>query len=94
MYDTPDGQYHAQFNTLKDGLKKYKITPKADQSFFLDPAKSQENARTIITKMKDAGVTTMIYTGDPLTLYRALRRTGILYCSPPLTSSSVLTCAR
>jgi hypothetical protein len=66
-YDTPDGQYHAQFNTLKDGLKKYKITPKADQSFFLDPAKSQENARTIITKMKDAGVTTVIYTGDPLT---------------------------
>jgi len=66
-YDTPDGQYHAQFNTLKDGLKKYKITPKADQSFFLDPAKSQENARTIITKMKTAGVTTLIYTGDPLT---------------------------
>jgi hypothetical protein len=66
-YDTPDGQYHAQFNTLKDGLKKYKITPKSDQSFFLDPAKSQENARTIITKMKDAGVTTVIYTGDPLT---------------------------
>jgi Periplasmic binding protein len=66
-YDTPDGQYHAQFNTLKDGLKKYKITPKADQSFFLDPAKSQENARTIITKMKTAGVTTVIYTGDPLT---------------------------
>ena len=66
-YDTADGQYHAQFNTLKDGLKKYKITPKADQSFFLDPAKSQENARTIITKMKDAGVTTVIYTGDPLT---------------------------
>src|SRR6266699_4641636 len=66
-YDTPDGQYHAQFNTLKNGLKKYKITPKADQSFFLDPAKSQENARTIITKMKTAGVTTVIYTGDPLT---------------------------
>jgi hypothetical protein len=66
-YDTPDGQYHVQFNTLKEGLKKYKITPKADQSFFLDPAKSQENARTIITKMKTAGVTTVIYTGDPLT---------------------------
>ena len=66
-YDTPDGQYHSQFNTLKDGLKKYKITLKAEQSFFLDPAKSQENARTIITKLKDAGVTTVIYTGDPLT---------------------------
>jgi hypothetical protein len=66
-YDTPDGQYRSQFNTLKDGLKKFNITPKADQSFFLDPAKSQENARTIITKLKDAGVTTVIYTGDPLT---------------------------
>jgi ABC-type branched-subunit amino acid transport system substrate-binding protein len=66
-YDTPDGLYHSQFNALKDGLKKYKITPKAEQSFFLDPSKIQENARTIITKMKDAGVTTIIYTGDPLT---------------------------
>ena len=66
-YDTPDGQYKAQFDTLKTGLAKYKIKPKADQSFFLDPAKSQENARTTITKMKNAGVTTVIYTGDPLT---------------------------
>jgi Periplasmic binding protein len=66
-YDTPDGQYHTLFNALKDGLKKYKITPKAEQSFFLDPSKTQENARTIVTKMKDAGVTTVIYTGDPLT---------------------------
>jgi hypothetical protein len=66
-YDTPDGQYKGLFDTLKAGLKKYKITPKADQSFFLDPAKLQENARTIITKMKSAGVTTVIYTGDPLT---------------------------
>ena len=66
-YDTPDGQYKSQFDTLKSGLKKYKITPKADQSFFLDPATAQENARTTITKMKSAGVTTIIYTGDPLT---------------------------
>jgi hypothetical protein len=65
-YDTPDGQYKGLFDTLKSELKKSKITPKADQSFFLDPAKLQENARTIITKMKDAGVTTVIYTGDPL----------------------------
>jgi Periplasmic binding protein len=65
-YDTPDGQYKGQFATLKSGLKKYKITPKADQSFFLDLSRAQETARTVITKMKDAGVTTIIYTGDPL----------------------------
>jgi hypothetical protein len=66
-YDTTDGQYKQQFDTLKAGLKKHKITAKADQSFFLDPSKTQETARTIITKFKDAGVTTIIYTGDPLT---------------------------
>jgi ABC-type branched-subunit amino acid transport system substrate-binding protein len=66
-YDTPDGQYKGLFDTLKTQLKKNKITPKADQSFFLDLSRAQENARTIVTKMKDAGVTTVIYTGDPLT---------------------------
>jgi ABC-type branched-subunit amino acid transport system substrate-binding protein len=65
-YDTPDGQYKGLFDTLKAQLKKYKITPKADQSFFLDLSRAQETARTVITKMKDAGVTTIIYTGDPL----------------------------
>jgi hypothetical protein len=65
-YDTPDGQYKGLFDTLKAQLKRYKITPKADQSFFLDLSRAQETARTVITKMKDAGVTTIIYTGDPL----------------------------
>jgi hypothetical protein len=65
-YNTPDGQYDGLFDTLKSELKKNKITPKADQSFFLDLARAQETARTVITKMKDAGVTTIIYTGDPL----------------------------
>jgi ABC-type branched-subunit amino acid transport system substrate-binding protein len=65
-YETPDGQYKGLFDTLKAQLKKYKITPKADQSFFLDLSRAQEQARTVITKMKDAGVTSIIYTGDPL----------------------------
>jgi hypothetical protein len=65
-YNTPDGQYDGLFDALKSGLKKYGIKAKADQSFFLDLARAQETARTVITKMKDAGVTTIIYTGDPL----------------------------
>src|SRR5215207_1902831 len=65
-YNTPDGQYTGLFDTLKSELKKYGITGKADQSFFLDLSRAQETARTAITKMKDAGVTTIIYTGDPL----------------------------
>ena len=65
-YNTPDGQYTGLFKNLTDGLKKYKITAKADQSFFLDLSRAQETARTVITKLKDAGVTTVIYTGDPV----------------------------
>ena len=65
-YNTPDGQYTGLFNELKAGLKKYKITAKADQAFFLDLSRAQEIARTVITKLKDAGVTTVIYTGDPV----------------------------
>jgi ABC-type branched-subunit amino acid transport system substrate-binding protein len=65
-YNTPDGQYDGLFDTLTSELKKRGIKPKADQSFFLDLSRAQETARTVITKMKDAGVTTIIYTGDPL----------------------------
>jgi hypothetical protein len=65
-YNTPDGQYTDSFETLKSGLRKYGITAKADQAFFLDLSRAQETARTVITKMKDAGVTSIIYTGDPL----------------------------
>jgi hypothetical protein len=65
-YNTPDGQYTGLFNDLKAGLKKYGITAKADQSFFLDLSRAQEIARTVITKLKDAGVTTVVYTGDPV----------------------------
>jgi hypothetical protein len=65
-YNTPDGQYDGLFESLKSGLKKHGITAKTDQAFFLDLSRAQETARTVITKMKDAGVTTILFTGDPL----------------------------
>ncbi len=66
-YNTPQGQQTPAFNGLKDGLAKHGIHIKADVEFPLDLPRAQENARTIITKFKEAGVTTVIYTGDPLT---------------------------
>jgi hypothetical protein len=65
-YNTPDGQYDGLFASLQSGLKKHGIRAKAEQSFFLDLSRAQETARTVITKMKDAGVTTIIFTGDPI----------------------------
>jgi hypothetical protein len=66
-YDTIDGQQTNAFKTLKDSLTKGGVRIAADLPFLLDLAKAQENARTMIAKLKDAGVTTVIFTGDPLT---------------------------
>lgn len=66
-YDTIDGQQKEAFATLKGALTDGGVKIAADLPFQLDLARGQENARTMIAKLKDAGVTTVIYTGDPLT---------------------------
>lgn len=66
-YDTIDGQQTAAFAKLKSELTKGGVKIAADLPFLLDLAKAQENARTQIAKLKAAGVTSVIFTGDPLT---------------------------
>jgi hypothetical protein len=66
-YDTVDGQQTAAFATLKKALTDGGVKIAADLPFLLDLAKAQENARTQIAKLKEAGVTSVIFTGDPLT---------------------------
>jgi hypothetical protein len=66
-YDTVDGQQKEAFATLRRALQRGNVKIAADLPFQLDLAKAQENARTMIAKLKAAGVTTVIYTGDPLT---------------------------
>jgi hypothetical protein len=66
-YDNPDGDHEAVFEALKDQLADNGIELATDIEFALDLARAQENARTNIARLKDAGVTTIIYYGDPLT---------------------------
>ena len=66
-YDTVDGQQKEAFATLRDALTKGGVKIAADLPFQLDLNRGQENARTMIAKLKQAGVTTVVYTGDPLT---------------------------
>ena len=47
-------------------MKDCGIKVATDVSFFLDTTKSQETARTTISKLKGAGVTSIIFLGDPL----------------------------
>ncbi|HEX6425016.1 MAG TPA: ABC transporter substrate-binding protein [Acidimicrobiales bacterium] len=66
-YDTPEGDYQPVFEALRDGLGDNGVELATDIEFTLDLARAQENARTYISQLKAAGVTTVIYQGDPLT---------------------------
>jgi hypothetical protein len=59
-------QYEGNFNALVDGLSERGIEVETDAEFFLDLNRAQEIARTVITRFKEAGVTTMIITTDPI----------------------------
>jgi hypothetical protein len=65
-YDTVDGQQKEAFAALKEALSDGGVKLAADLPFLLDLARAQENARTMIARLKDAGVTSVIFTGDPL----------------------------
>lgn len=65
-YDTVDGQQTEPFAVLKRALAKGGVKIAADLPFLLDLSKAQENARTMIAKLKEAGVTSVIFTGDPI----------------------------
>jgi hypothetical protein len=66
-YDTPEGDHRPVFEALRDALAEQGIELATDVEYNLDIARSQENARTIVTRLREAGVTTVIFYGDPLT---------------------------
>jgi len=66
-YDNADGDHQPVFDAFVDQLADNGIELATDIEFTLDLARAQENSRTIIGRLKDAGVTTVIYYGDPFT---------------------------
>src|SRR6266540_535738 len=66
-YDNPDGRYKPGYEAYLKRLRdKYGVTPAADVPFFLDLSKAGEIARTTIATLKEAGVTTVVFSGDPI----------------------------
>jgi hypothetical protein len=66
-YDTPNGDHQGVFEQFEAALAEHGVELATDVEFTLDLNVAQENARTSIAKLIDAGVTTIIYYGDPLT---------------------------
>ena len=68
-YETADNAYASGVAFFKKELKeKYGIELAADQAYngYPDVAKTQEQARPAITKLKGAGVNSLIFSGDPI----------------------------
>ena len=66
-YDTAEGDHQAVFEALESSLAENGVELTTDVSFELDMARLQETSRTIIARLKSAGITTVIFYGDPLT---------------------------
>ena len=67
-YETADGAYKSGADFFVNELKKYNVTLTDSVSYngFPDVAKTQEQARPIITRLKAAGVNSVIFSGDPI----------------------------
>lgn len=65
-YDTPDSQFKAVWDQFAKGLEDAGIPLAAHVTYFLDLAKTQEDSRTIVTKLKASGATSVIFSGDPI----------------------------
>jgi hypothetical protein len=66
-YENADGDFADVFQAYQDELTANGIELTSDIEFTLDLARAQENARNYISQLREDGITTVIYTGDPLT---------------------------
>jgi hypothetical protein len=65
-YNTEDGAHTPVFEAMRDALEDQGITIDTDIEYLLDPSRIQETARTLVSRLESAGVTTVIFYGDPL----------------------------
>jgi hypothetical protein len=63
-YNSVDSEQQEAFETLRDGLADHGVDLTTDIEYLLEPTTAQEDARTMITRLKEAGVTTVIFLGD------------------------------
>jgi hypothetical protein len=65
--ETQTGQYTDRIAAAKKQLQdEYDVTIAADYTYLYDPANAQQIATTAVARMKDAGVTSIILSVDPL----------------------------
>jgi hypothetical protein len=66
-YSSPEGLQDEPFAAFVDALAEVGVDIDADVEYYLDVNRVQEDARSIVAKLEDAGVTTVIFQGEGLT---------------------------
>ena len=64
--DTAEGVYRPGVDFLERELARYGASLTDSISYESDISRAQEQARVIIARLKDRGVTTVLFSGDPL----------------------------
>jgi hypothetical protein len=65
-YDDDAGTFAKSVKHFEDRLATYGVKPATTIPYSLDLATAQQDARTIVAKLKSAGVTSVILAGDPV----------------------------
>ena len=65
-YDTPDGEYRSSWDQFYTDLQNIKAPVVGHISYFLNLASLASDARTVASKLKATGATTIVFTGDPI----------------------------
>jgi hypothetical protein len=65
-YDTPDGQFKPIWDSFANSMKTQGTPLTTRVTYFLNLTTAQADARTVITKLKSSGATSIIFSGDPL----------------------------
>jgi len=65
-YDDDAGTFRRSVRHFEDLLDTYRVHAKVTVPYSLDISTAQEDARLVITKLKSAGVTSVLLAGDPV----------------------------
>jgi Periplasmic binding protein len=65
-YDDDAGTFRRSVRHFEDLLATYRVRAKVTVPYSLDIGTAQEDARLVITKLKSAGVTSVLLAGDPV----------------------------
>jgi hypothetical protein len=91
-YDTESGTFGPVRDDLTKDLAAYGVSFASVGTYTLDVTQAQELARTLVTKMKGAGVTSVVLDGDPFApVFLTKEATNQGYFPEWIVTGSVLT---